>query len=67
MKTNRGIYVFVGIKEKLKMNIASFVVLGIVVAFLVISIISFRKKSMDGCDGNCSACVYSCHKEDFKL
>lgn len=49
------------------MNIASFVVLGIVAAFLVISIISFRKKGMDGCDGNCSACVYSCHKEDFKL
>lgn len=27
----------------------------------------FLKKGTDGCDGNCSACVYSCHKEDCKL
>lgn len=49
------------------MNIASFVVLSIVAALLVIAIKSFRKKGTDGCDGNCSACVYSCHKEDCKL
>lgn len=49
------------------MNIASFVVLGIVAVLLVMSIKSFRKKDTNGCDGNCSACAYSCHKEDCKL
>lgn len=58
---------FVGIKEKLMMNIASFVVLGIVAVLLVMSVKSFRKKDTNGCDGNCSACAYSCHMEDCKL
>lgn len=49
------------------MNIASFVVLGIVAALLIMAIKSSRKKGTDGCDGNCRVCVYSCHKEDCKL
>ena len=49
------------------MNIASFVVLSIVAALKVIAIKSFRKKGMDGCDGNGRVCVYLCHKEDLKL
>jgi len=58
------ICVFVDIREKLKMNIASVLVLGVVVVLLVFSIISFRKKDIGECSGNCSTCAYSCHKED---
>jgi len=49
------------------MNIASVLVLGIVVVLLVRSVISIRKKDTSGCDGNCSMCSYSCCKEDLKL
>ncbi len=36
------------------MNIASVLVLGVVAVLLVFSIISFRKKGVGECGGNCS-------------
>ncbi len=46
------------------MNMASIVVLGIVAVLLVFSIVSFRKRNVGRCDGNCGACIYSCNMQE---
>ena len=46
------------------MNMASFIVLGIVAVFSVFAVVSFSKKRTGECDGNCGACIYSCNKQE---
>lgn len=42
------------------MNLASIVVLCIVAGLLILSIAYFRKKGINGCNGNCAECVVHC-------
>ncbi len=46
------------------MNLASFIVLGIVAVLFVFAVVSSGQKKTDECDGNCGACIYSCNKQE---
>lgn len=46
------------------MNLASFIVLGIVAGLFVFAVVSSGKKRTGECDGNCGACIYSCNKQE---
>ena len=46
------------------MNLASFIVLGIVAVLFVFAVVSSGKKTTGECDGNCGACIYSCNKQE---
>lgn len=48
------------------MNMASFIVLGIVAVLLILFIVSSRKESTGKCSGNCCECAYSCHEGEMK-
>ena len=42
------------------MNLASIAVLCIVAGLLILSIVYFRRKGINECNGNCAACVVHC-------
>lgn len=46
------------------MNLASFIVLGIVAVLFVFAVVNFGKKRTGECDGNCGTCIYSCNKQE---
>lgn len=42
------------------MNLASIAVLCIVAGLLILSIVYFRRKGINECNGNCAECVVHC-------